>query len=171
AQPSGCNPEISQRLDQAVFKIAEIASDIRLRPQIDDWIANQLSRPVIGDVATSIHVKAGDTARRQLGFGEKDMVPRATSSDGVGVRMLEQDQGIGRQSRAPGLGEAILQRPGRRVPHEPEATDLHDQPVAALAGTWLAAWYELRTSGPDSTCRKPSLRAWTFSAANSSGVT
>src|SRR5207253_5250120 len=95
--------EIRQRVDQAILQSAQVAADIRRRHQVDDRIANQLPRAVIGDVATSIHVEAGDAASRQLGRGQKNMVPSATSSNGVGVGMFEQDQSVRGKTVAPGV--------------------------------------------------------------------
>ena len=39
-----------------------------------------------------------------------------------------------------------------------------------VAGTCSSAWYDDRTSGPDSTCRYPSASANSRSRPNSSGV-
>src|SRR5438067_51190 len=97
------------------------------------------ARTVRGDGAAAIGVEAGDAARRECGLVEKDVSAGATPGDGVGVRMLEQNQRVGDQARAAFVGQPPLESPGLLIGNAPEPTNVHDQPAAARAGTWLAA--------------------------------
>ena len=105
------------------------------------------------------------------------VVPGRGSRDGLPLRAgrvpRRRPQSRRRRRRPlPSASQAppSIRRPGRsRSRRAPQPAT----PRARLAssGTWSRAWYEERTSGPDSTCLKPSASASAFISANSSGWT
>lgn len=53
-QPVRRNPESRDGLDQHRFQVANVAMDVAsIGPKIEDRVPDQLTRPVIGDVASS----------------------------------------------------------------------------------------------------------------------
>src|SRR5438309_10206806 len=89
-EPARRDPEVGEGVDQATLEVAQVETDIRLAAEVEDRIADQLPRSMVGDVAAAIDLEAGDAARRERGFGEIDMVAGATPAAGGGVRMREQ---------------------------------------------------------------------------------
>ena len=124
-QPSGKDFKIGQHVDQAPLEVAQVPADVGLRSEIEDRIADQLARAVIGDITAAVDVEAGDTARLHLRLAEKDVVAGAASADGVGVRVLEQDERVRHDPGAPAAGQPILQRPGLLVWNQSEPADVH----------------------------------------------
>jgi hypothetical protein len=55
------------------------------------------------------------------------------------VRVFEEDQGIGDQTPPACVRQPPLERPGFLIGNPPQPVNVHDQPAAARAGTWLAA--------------------------------
>src|SRR5439155_2315669 len=136
-QPARLNAEVGEGVDQANLEVAQVEADVRCGAQIEDRIADQLAGTVIGDVAAAIDLEARDAARRKFRLVEKDVVAGATPADGVGVRMLEQNQRVGDQAGAALVCYSSLEVPGFLIRNPAEPANLHDQPAAARAGPWL----------------------------------
>ena len=91
------DPEIGGRLDQHFLEVADVAVHVAaIGFQIEDRIANELPRTVIGDVAAAAGFMDVDAARSELiGRGEYVRPPAvAANAEREDVRMLEKDQQI-----------------------------------------------------------------------------
>src|SRR5262249_46472158 len=98
----------------------------------------------------------------------------ASLGDGNGILAALEGFGLDR-SEPPGRDERGDEQQraghqGRKGEHHQDRRVLGHRVMASAApAAWRLAWYELRTSGPASTCANPSARPTTASSANSSG--
>src|SRR2546423_5210332 len=83
---------------------------------------------MVGDVPAAVDIEAGDATRRHLRLVQKHVVPGATPADRVGVRVPQQDQGVGYEASTALVRDAVLQRPGRVVGNLAEAANVHVSP-------------------------------------------
>ena len=100
-QPAGGgNPELGERVDHQLFDVGDVGDGVgRARSatvfggQRQDRVTDQLSRTVIGDVATSIHA---DEFRSDMCWVDENIGAQiGTRAVGEHVRMLEQQQMVG----------------------------------------------------------------------------
>ena len=104
---AGLDTEIRQRIDERLFDRAHVRAHIALPvAQVQDGIADDLSRSVIGDVAAAVGGMEGDAGAGQDFFASQEVfhVTVAAERDGVGV--LQQDELVG-----DGVGLALRHQP------------------------------------------------------------
>src|SRR4029077_5103822 len=124
--------------------------------EIEDRVSDQLPWPVIRHVTTAIDVEASDPARRHLLFVQKDVIAGATAANGVGVRVLEQDQGVGDEAGATLVRDPVLQRPGLVVCNPTEPANVHVSPRRPARGP---GWPRGRSCAPAGRTRHGGSRA------------
>ncbi len=104
------DPERTQDLDQETLKSSHVGDDIDGLDEADDRVADELARPVPGDLATSIHVDHGCAVLRSL-------LRLGSFARGVHRLVFEKDQGV-RARAVDHLGvDGTLQRPPVEVRH------------------------------------------------------
>jgi len=110
--------EIRQRVDQGLFDGPYVRAHIALPlAQVQDGVADDLSRPVVGHVAAPVRGMEGDTGAAQDLFASQKVLHVAVAAQGDGVGVLQQDKLVGDSaSLAPGH-QALLPFEGAGVLH------------------------------------------------------
>ena len=120
--PEGIDDEL---LDRADIRdgVGHAASALARHPQ--HWIADELARPVIGDITAAVrdHELCAD-----LGRFDQDIGAIGANAERVHVRVFEQQQVVGRRSRE----ESVLQLQRVVVVDRPEPTDVQRLDEGAL---------------------------------------
>ena len=99
--------EVRQGIDQRLLDGPHVSAHIALPlAQVEDGKADDLPRPVIGNIAAAIGGMEGDTRASQDFLTGQKIVQMAVASQGDGVRMLQQDELVGN-----GAGLAIGNQP------------------------------------------------------------
>ena len=108
-------------------------SFVRRFAQVQNGIADQLPRPVIGDVSAPIHFHNGDVFPRQLfGCGEQMSQMRAAPKRERG-RVFQQQKRVADLAAQPLRGEFLLQSPGRAILHLPQPPNFQLHPVLRIS--------------------------------------
>ena len=90
------NAEISQRPNQHLFQVANVAMNVfAVRTEIDDRIADNLSEAVISHLPAAIRFKQRYVSLLQFFFVEENRRAVAAPADGKRVWMFEQKQRVG----------------------------------------------------------------------------
>ena len=113
--------------NQDVFEVADVPVHIAtVRLEIDDGIPDDLSGPVISDVAAAAGLVDFDAARRQRVCARQDVRPPAVAAHAQGqdVRMLDEQQRVGNPVCTPILHQRALQGERLAVRHQAETPDL-----------------------------------------------
>jgi hypothetical protein len=94
--------------------------------QIQDGVADDLARPVVGDVAAAPCFVNLDTARGEEVAAGEDVGASAIAFDAErqDVRMLDEEQDVFDAPGPPLLDEVPLERQGVCIGNEPQATDV-----------------------------------------------
>ena len=71
------------------------------RSEIDDRVADELPRRVIGHVPATTHLEDLDALRTQRGLTELEILAVGAATEGDDGRMLEQEQPVARTPREP----------------------------------------------------------------------
>jgi len=113
--------------DQRFFHLAQIPVQILLVPaQVHDRVADELARPVEGDVAAALRLEQLDAARREEGGRRNEILRLGAAPERDHGRMLEQEQHIVRDLAAdPRAGHRALELEPARVGDEAEVHDVH----------------------------------------------
>jgi dihydrolipoamide dehydrogenase len=89
-------------------------------PQVQDWIADDLSRAVVGHVAAAVRLVEGDARPlKRLSRGQQ-MLPASVPPQGDDVRVLEDQQLVGDCALFAFLDQRALQQHGCAVFHPPQ---------------------------------------------------
>jgi hypothetical protein len=110
--------EIRQCVDQGLFNGSYVRAHVALPfAQVQDGIADDLSRSVIGDVAAAVGGVEGDAGAGQEFFAGQKVFHVTVAAHGDGVGVLQQDELVG-----DGAGLALRHQPllpfeGVRVLH------------------------------------------------------
>ena len=110
-------PEGRQRLHQSRFQGTHVANRTAQGANVDDWIAHQLTGPVVGNLATAVDFVHGDV---ELGEGlgvEQHVVHAAPAAQSVDVRVLQKQHRVSDAVLLPQLHQGGLQRPRTPVLH------------------------------------------------------
>ena len=146
---AGMHPVGRTQADHHRLEIAHVAMDVlSIRLEVEDRIADQLSRAVIGDVAAASGLDDLDAARGQRLGGGDDVRPGLgelhAERDDMG--MFEQQQRVGDAIGAPVFDEGLLQVERFAVGDQAEAADsksrtgtLHDRDRAIVPNRAIRA--------------------------------
>ena len=93
--------------------------------EVDDRIAHELPRPVVGHVAAAAGVGHGDAQFSQPSLGRQNVPAPAVAlhAEREHVRMLQQEQRVGNGAGLALLHERALQRQRLVVRHDAQAPD------------------------------------------------
>ena len=121
--PSRGDAVVGGRANQDLFQISNVAVNVApIGCEIDDRIADDLTGPVICNVAAAAGFVHLDTARSQR-LGRRENMRSAAAgarTERQHVRMLEEQQQVVDAARPPVVGERTLQRQRVAIRDEPE---------------------------------------------------
>jgi hypothetical protein len=142
--PRGDDAEVGAHRDQRLLDPAHVVDDLHVVGEGHDRVADQLPRPVEGDLAAAVDVDDRGAAR--VGGPLVGVGPLA---GGEHRRVLEQQHGVGGVARDDGGVHLALQLPGGEVVDGvgAESGDPEVQRVVLGHSRSLPLW---RTSGPGS---------------------
>jgi hypothetical protein len=103
--PAARYAEFMEDIDEQRLEAAHVAHDVDRLGQPQDRVADQLARPVPGDLATPVDVDHG----RSVGGSLRRIRSTPRGEDRL---VLEQDEGLGGVARDDSVVEAALERPG-----------------------------------------------------------
>ena len=89
-----CHVEGRQGLRKSRFQGTHVANRTAQGANVDDWVAHQLTGPVVGNLATAVDFMHGEV---ELGEGlaiEEDVVHAAPAAQGVDVRVLQKQHRV-----------------------------------------------------------------------------
>jgi len=109
-------PEITDCVDHELLDGVDGAGTARSHRDIEDRIADELARTVIGDIATAVGVDKLCTDGLRIG---KDVLGLGAHAEGVHMRVLEQEQVL----RATRFAQSSLEDIGVPVPDAAEPPD------------------------------------------------
>jgi hypothetical protein len=89
-------------------------------PEVQDRIAHQLSRPVIGDVPAPADPVDADAQGAKRILGRQNVGRVGAASEGQHGGMLQKQEGVRRLSRGAARPQALLQGQGRLVIDPPQ---------------------------------------------------
>ena len=110
-----------------LFEIAHVPVHVApIRPQIEDRVADDLTRTVIRHVAAAAGLVNRDAEIGELLVGRNDVGARdlAAHAEGDDGRMLQEQEQVGNAVGSTLLDERSLQRERLDVADQPETTDL-----------------------------------------------
>ena len=115
---AGLDAEIREGIDERLFDGPHVRAHVALPfAQVEDGIADDLPRPVIGDVATAVGGMEGDAGAAQDLFAGQEVLHVAVAPQRDGVRVLQQEELVG-DGAGLALGhEPLLQGERARVLH------------------------------------------------------
>ena len=110
--------------DQGFFQQAHIVDHAQpcaalgpMRPQVEDRIADQLTRSVIGHIAAALDDVQSRAAPIQFGIGREDKLTPGISAQRQHRRVLQQQQHVADSVRAPQLYQLLLKPQRPRILH------------------------------------------------------
>ena len=128
--PPGVEPELEQRPDQHLLQLADEAVNVPPpHAQVDDRVADDLSRAVVGDAATALD----PVYRYPPGLGGGQVARSCRTTQGVARRMIQQQQEVGKFPGVAAFAQAFLPLPGAVVGDGPGRADKQIR-VATLLG-------------------------------------
>ena len=116
AGPAGHAPprhaEREQRLADQLLERAQPRVHVArvARREVDDRVADELARRVIGDVAAARDLVHADAARRERVRGDEQVLAARAAAERHDRRVLEQQQRVGARAAAPRRDELVLER-------------------------------------------------------------
>src|SRR5438876_358397 len=170
------DPVRRQRVAQTELERAHVGDKISSLAETGDRISDELSWPVVGDVATSVDAVDRNTPTPKHFGCDEQVIDRSAPTDRVDRIVLEEKQPLG-SAGADARRDGFLESPRVQIigPRKPGRAQrrAHKTGVSAR-GTCRSAWYDERTRGPDSTWRypiaNPSLRSSGRSARTTSSA-
>jgi hypothetical protein len=105
--------KISQGSYNDLFEFPNI--EVKVSPlvsQVENRVAHELTKTMIGDIASSINEEKRDTGLNHLLAGDENVTQAAGPADGDGRRVLQKEQDIGNLSFDPLLMKGSLEMIG-----------------------------------------------------------
>ena len=152
-------PNAAQARAITVFQVADVLVDVSaIRLEVEDGIADELARAVVGDVAAAPRLAQLDAERLEP-LGRREHVrPRGlgAAAEGDHVGMFQQQQDIPDLARPPLFDERALQFEAFPVGHEPQLADL--EVLHSPAGSKFSSCFF--TTDMNSSATAPSMMRW-----------
>ena len=113
------DPEVGQRPDQRFFQVAQVAVQVLpVFAQIQDGVADQLPRRMVGDLAAPVHLHDGDALRPQPLRRRQQVFPLRPPPQRDRRRVFQQQQRVGDLPRLPPPHQLVLPCQRLRVRHQ-----------------------------------------------------
>jgi hypothetical protein len=119
--------KFAERDDQGLFDVTDVAMYIAtIGPQVEDWVTDELTRPVVRDVAAAAGLENRHAFRGQ-NLGRRDDV--RVLAAGLDAKrddwwMLEKQQRVANRTAAPFFDKPCLQLQARAVLDEPQTPNV-----------------------------------------------
>src|SRR5262249_5511795 len=140
-----------ERRDQNIFKTMHILVHVEPpRPQVNDRVANELARTVVGHFATTIYLEHGHATLQAIIFAEQHVLPLTAPPNRVRVRMFQKNQYIVNEAALARQNQPLLQLPRCAILH-PSRTQQQQRPAVRHHRTlhqplsYAARWRWLRS--------------------------
>ena len=107
--PPHFEPKLAEDADEHFLEVAQVAVQITaVGLQVENRVADELTRPVIGNVATAARLEEFDPPLFPLLGGEENVFRVRSATQCDDVRMLEEEQCVRDLTCAPPLNELRL---------------------------------------------------------------
>jgi hypothetical protein len=93
---AGLDSEVARRADENFFERSHVPGNIApVLGEVENRVADQLARPMVGDVAATIDVKYLGAARGEELSGNQHILGPGVAPQRVDVRVLEEEKRVG----------------------------------------------------------------------------
>jgi hypothetical protein len=118
---SGDDGEARGGTDEGLLEGAQVPVEVlAVAAEVEDRVADKLTRAVVGDVAPALDLDAADAAARQLRPPGEEVLRAARPPEGHDRGVLAEEERVGRLTELPGTGEAPLESERVGVGDPPE---------------------------------------------------